>query len=223
MIFCITNVLTPQELEFAVSSLNQADFVDGKLTAGWQVRQVKDNTQLKNDAPYSKDLRELVHNALWRNAAFQMTVYPKAIHSTLFSRYEPGMSYGRHIDNPLMLAPNWVRSDVSLTLFLNSPADYEGGELVVESSQGEKIFKQEASSMVVYPSSTLHRVEPVRQGVRIVTVSWVQSLVRDPSEREILYDLDRARRAIFEEQGKTPASDLIAKSHANLLRKWAEP
>ncbi len=84
MIFCITNVLTPQELEFVVSSLNQADFVDGKLTAGWQVRQVKNNTQLKGDAPYSKDLRELVHNALWRNAALQMTVYPKVIHSTLF-------------------------------------------------------------------------------------------------------------------------------------------
>ena len=222
MIFGISNTITPEELDFIVSNLNLANFVDGKLTAGWHVQHVKNNTQLKNDSPYSQELRDLVHKSLWRNTAFQMTVYPKAIHSTLFSRYEQGMSYGRHIDNPLMLDPNWLRSDVSLTLFLNSPADYEGGELVLESSQGQKIFKQEAGSIVVYPSSTLHWVEPVKRGVRLVAVSWVQSLIREPSQREILYDLERARRTIFEQQGKTPTFDLITKSHANLLRRWAE-
>jgi PKHD-type hydroxylase len=140
----------------------------------------------------------------------------------LFSRYEAGMSYGRHIDNALMGNQDFLRSDISLTLFLSPPSTYEGGELVIESTDAEQAYKLEAGSVIVYPSSTLHRVEPVTEGVRLVAVAWVQSLVREPSEREILFDLDTARRAIFTKQGKTIEFDLISKSHANLLRKWAE-
>jgi PKHD-type hydroxylase len=115
-----------------------------------------------------------------------------------------------------------MRSDVSLTLFLSSPSTYEGGELVIDDTQGIHPFKLEAGSMVVYPSSTLHRVEPVTAGVRLVAVTWVQSMIRDLGDREILFDLDTARQAIFEKYGKTPEFDLISKSHANLLRKWVE-
>jgi PKHD-type hydroxylase len=140
----------------------------------------------------------------------------------LFSRYEAGMSYGRHIDNALMGNQDFLRSDVSLTLFLNSPSTYEGGELVIESTDAEQAYKLEAGSVIVYPSSTLHRVEPVTEGVRLVAVAWVQSLVREPSQREILFDLDTVRRAIFTKQGKTIEFDLISKSYANLLRKWAD-
>ncbi|MGC1245436.1 MAG: Fe2+-dependent dioxygenase, partial [Spirulinaceae cyanobacterium] len=116
---------------------------------------------------------------------------------------------------------NFLRSDVSLTLFLNSPSDYVGGELVIEGADDERKFKLEAGSAVVYPSSTLHRVEEVTKGVRLVTVGWVQSLVRDPYQREILFDLDVARRSIFAREGKTIEFDLISKSHSNLLRRWA--
>jgi len=222
MILSIPNVLTPEELQVITSRLNETDFVDGKTTAGWHAKVVKHNFQLKSEATYANDFKDLVKAALKRHIVFQMAVMPRVIHSMLFSRYEPGMSYGRHIDNALMGNQDFLRSDVSLTLFLSPPSTYEGGELVIESTDAEQAYKLEAGSVIVYPSSTLHRVEPVTEGVRLVAVAWVQSLVREPSEREILFDLDTARRAIFTKQGKTIEFDLISKSHANLLRKWAE-
>lgn len=222
MIFSIDNVLTLEELKFIVDSLEQADFVDGKTTAGWYAKLVKNNMQLQRETTYASDLRELVKTALKRNALFQSAVQPKIIHSMLFSRYEKGMSYGRHVDNAFMGNGEFLRSDVSFTLFLSSPSTYEGGELVIENSDGDRTYKLEANSMIVYPSSTLHQVEPVTEGVRLAAVGWVQSLVRDSNEREILFDLDTARRSIFAKEGKTIEFDLISKSYANLLRKWAE-
>lgn len=222
MIFSIDEVLTPEELKFIVESLDTADFVDGQTTAGWHAKFVKNNMQLKGEATYAKDLRELIKSALKRNALFQSAVQPKIIHSMLFSRYETGMSYGRHVDNALMGNQEFWRSDVSFTVFLSSPSTYEGGELVIECTDGDRTYKLDVGSMIVYPSSTLHRVEPVTQGVRLAAVGWVQSLVRDPNEREILFDLDTARRSIFAKEGKTIEFDLISKSYANLLRKWAE-
>jgi PKHD-type hydroxylase len=178
--------------------------------------------QLQREATYAKDLRELVETALRRNALFQSAIQPKIIHSVLFSRYETGMSYGRHVDNALMGNQAFLRSDVSFTLFLSSPSTYEGGELIIEYSDGDRTYKLEAGSMIVYPSSTLHQVETVTEGVRLAAVGWVQSLVRDANEREILFDLDTARRSIFAKEGKTIEFDLISKSYVNLLRKWAE-
>ncbi|MGB3694836.1 MAG: Fe2+-dependent dioxygenase [Spirulinaceae cyanobacterium] len=221
MIFVIPDVLNPQELDDIVSSLNEADFINGKTTAGWHAKLVKNNVQLKKKISYGEDLKELIKKALKRNLIFNSAIKPRTIHSILFSRYETGMSYGRHIDNAFMGGQNFLRSDVSLTLFLNSPSDYVGGELVIEGADDERKFKLEAGSAVVYPSSTLHRVEEVTKGVRLVTVGWVQSLVRDPYQREILFDLDVARRSIFAREGKTIEFDLISKSHSNLLRRWA--
>jgi PKHD-type hydroxylase len=219
MIFRIPDLLAPEELEYITSSLAQAEFVDGKLTAGWHAKLVKNNQQLKHSKS-QQELKELIKKALSRNTLFQMAVRPKIVHSILFSRYDTGMSYGRHTDNALMGDSLW-RSDVSFTLFLN-PSTYEGGELVIEGADDEKAYKLEAGTMIVYPSTTLHRVDPVTKGTRLVVVGWVQSLVRDASEREILFELDTVRHAIFAKDGKTPEFDLIAKSVANLLRKWAE-
>lgn len=221
MIFAINEVLSTEKLKLIVETLDQADFVDGKTTAGWHAIFVKNNRQLNSKATYAKDLRELIKTALKRNALFQSAVQPKIIHSMLFSRYEKGMSYGRHVDNAFMGNQEFWRSDVSFTLFLSSPSTYKGGELVIECSDDERTYKLEAGSMIVYPSSTLHRVEPVTQGVRLAVVGWVQSLVRDPSEREILFDLDTARRSIFAKEGKSIEFDLLSKTYANLLRKWA--
>lgn len=218
MIFKIPDILAPEELEYITSSLAQAEFVDGKLTAGWHAKLVKNNQQLKHSES-QQELKELIKKALSRNALFQMAVRPKIIHSILFSRYDTGMSYGRHTDNALMGDSFW-RSDVSFTLFLTST--YEGGELVIEGADDEKAYKLEAGTMIVYPSTTLHRVDPVTKGTRFVVVGWVQSLVRDAGDREILFELDTVRHAIFAKDGKTPEFDLIAKSVANLLRKWAE-
>jgi PKHD-type hydroxylase len=218
MIFRIPDILAPEELEYITSSLAQAEFVDGRLTAGWHAKLVKNNQQLKH-SDSQQELKELIRKALSRNVLFQMAVRPKIVHSILFSRYDTGMSYGRHTDNALMGDSFW-RSDVSFTLFLTST--YEGGELVIEGADDEKAYKLEAGTMIVYPSTTLHRVDPVTKGSRLVVVGWVQSLVRDASEREILFELDTVRHAIFAKDGKTPEFDLIAKSVANLLRKWAE-
>lgn len=222
MILSIDNVLTPEELNFVTSRLDTTDFVDGKTTAGWHARTVKHNTQLTSKAPYAQELTDLVKTALIRNPLFKIAVQPKIIHSMLFSRYEAGMSYGSHVDNAVMGNQEFWRSDISLTVFLSSPSSYGGGELVIESLEGEHTFKLEAGSAIVYPSSTLHRVEAVTEGVRLAAVGWVQSLVRDPNEREILFDLDTVRRAIFHKNGKTTEFDLISKSYANLLRKWAD-
>lgn len=222
MILCIGNVLTQEELDTVVSKLEAAEFTDGKATAGWHARLVKHNTQAKADAPPVEAARKIISTALKRNALFQMAVHPKTIRPFLFNRYELGMSYGSHVDNALMGDRELLRSDISMTLFLSSPTTYTGGELVVEDTQGEHAFKLEAGSMIVYPSSTLHRVEPVTTGTRLAAVTWIQSLVRDAGDREILFDLDTARQTIFQQHGKTREFDLLSKAHANLLRKWAE-
>ncbi len=224
MLMCIADVLSNDELTSVIAQLDNANFVDGKLTAGWHARLVKHNTQLQDDGSgMLAQLQNLIQNAINRHPLFQIAVRPKVVRSPLFSRYEQGMSYGTHVDNSLMgSGDHLMRSDISLTLFLSDPDTYSGGELVIESTQGEQVFKLPAGCMIIYPSSTLHRVETVTSGVRLAAVTWVQSLVRDLGDRELLFDLDTARQAIFEKYGKTPEFDLISKSHANLLRKWAD-
>ena len=222
MIFCIADVLTPEELKTTLTLLQQAEFIDGKTTAGRYVKSVKNNQQIKTDTEITSELRNIVLEALKRNELFQVAARPKIIRPIIFSRYDVGMYYGSHFDNAIMGDESISRSDVSLTLFLTDPNTYQGGELVIETSLGEQSFKLDAGSAIVYPSSTLHRVETVTEGTRWAAVTWIQSLIRDPSEREILFDLDTARRSIFQQYGKTIEFDLIAKSHANLLRKWAD-
>jgi PKHD-type hydroxylase len=221
MIFSIDQILSPDELNEIKQVLSQAEFVDGKLTAGWHAKLVKNNQQLKTGTSY-QELKTKILNALNKNALFSTAIRPKSVHSLLFSRYSEGMSYDTHVDNALMTGSSGLcRSDVSFTLFLNSPQDYQGGELIIEGVQEEQSYRLEAGSAIFYPSTTLHRVNPVT-GTRLVAVGWVQSLIRDASDREILFDLETARRAIFAKSGKTPEFDLISKSIANLLRKWAE-
>ncbi|WP_293127992.1 Fe2+-dependent dioxygenase [Microcoleus sp. bin38.metabat.b11b12b14.051] len=218
----MANILNAEELKLIINSLKNAEFVDGKLTAGGYAKQVKNNDQLKNDATPTQEIRSLVNQALKRNSLFQIVARPKVIRPIIFSRYQVGMYYGTHIDNAIMGDEELTRSDLSLTLFLSDPATYAGGELVIESTQGEQAFKLDAGSMVVYPTTTLHRVEPVTEGERLAAVTWVQSLVRDAHNREILFDLDTVRDILFQKSGKTAEFDLLSKSIANLLRKWAD-
>jgi PKHD-type hydroxylase len=222
MIFSIDQILAADELEEIRQVLGTAEFVDGKLTAGWHAKLVKHNQQLKAGTS-QRQLKTKICDVLNRNALFQSAIRPKLIHSLLFSRYSEGMSYDTHVDNAIMGGTSGLyRSDVSFTLFLNSPQEYTGGELTIEGVQEEQSYKLEAGSAIVYPSTTLHRVNPVTQGTRLVAVGWVQSLIRNGSDRELLFDLETASRSIFAKSGKTPEFDLISKSIANLLRKWAE-
>jgi PKHD-type hydroxylase len=223
MLLSIDQILSAEELSHCRAALSEGEFVDGTLTAGWHARLVKANLQLKRDAPHQHSLQTLVAAALQRHPLFQMAVYPTAIHSIRFSRYEVGMYYGSHVDNAVMSdGGRRYRSDVSWTLFLSNPDSYVGGELVIEAAEGEQFYKLPAGCIVLYPSRELHRVEPITQGERLAVVGWVQSLVRDPQQRSLLFDLDTVRRSLFEKQGKTLEFDLISKSHSNLLRQWAE-
>jgi PKHD-type hydroxylase len=222
MIFSINDILNPEELDEIVSTLNEAEFVDGKLTAGWHAKLVKNNRQLKKGISQNDLLQQKIKATLSRNALFQTAIRPKTIHSLLFSCYETGMSYDRHVDNALMGSSIVYRSDVSFTVFLNSPDEYEGGELIIEGMQDETSYKLAAGSVILYPSTTIHRVNPITQGKRLVAVGWVQSFIKNPGDRELLFDLETARRSIFAKEGKTVEFDLLSKSLANLLRKWAD-
>jgi PKHD-type hydroxylase len=218
----IDHVLTVEELAEITGSLQSAEFLDGKLTAGIYAQAVKNNQQLSDDTPLADSVQAIIRQALDHNALFQAAVRPKVIRSALVSRYEVGMEYGCHTDNAIMGEAHPMRSDVSLTLFLSPPDTYDGGELSIDTSLGEQNFKLAAGSMIVYPSTALHQVKSVTKGVRLAAVTWVQSFVRESSEREILFDLDTARRSIHAQCGRTVEFDLLSKTHANLLRKWVE-
>jgi PKHD-type hydroxylase len=153
------------------------------------------------------------------NEVFRLAVRPKALSPLLFSRYERGMHYGSHVDDALM---DGMRTDVAFTLFLCDPSDYDGGELAIESAAGEEIFKLDAGALVAYSAASLHRVTDVTRGTRLAAVGWARSFVRDPTRRELLFDLDTARRQLFAREGKSAEFDLLSKSFANLVRMWAE-
>lgn len=220
MILCMTNVLDGAQVAAIAAELEHVKFADGRRTAGWSAELVKSNRQA--EARSTAVLGRRVVGALAANEVFRLGVLPKAIRPVLLSRYEPGMGYGAHVDDAIMGDDERTRSDVAVTVFLSDPADYAGGELVIETTGGEHAYKLDAGAAIAYPATTLHRVEPVTGGRRQVAVTWVQSLVRSAEKREILFDLDTARRAVFDRDGKTRAFDLLSKSHANLLRMWAE-
>jgi len=220
MIIEIPEVFNKEEVKDILEKLSAAEFIDGKKTAGWNARGVKNNQQLKANDPLAAQLKEMVKSKLGKNLLFQATVRPKSIYTLLFSRYEVGMSYGRHTDNAMM-GSSW-RTDVSFTIFLTPPETYKGGELVIEGASRETPYRLASGAAIAYPSSTLHRVNPIVEGSRWAIVGWVQSWVRDPAQREILFDLDTARRAIFNAQGKNNEFDLISKNMANLLRTWMD-
>ena len=221
MLLCIPDIVTPAEARQIRDRVLSLKFVDGSATAGVYARTVKRNQQLEN-SPETQKLQEFVMQALMRSVEFERFAFPRNMKPIMFSRYEPGMEYGTHVDNAVMSGRPPVRSDVSLTLFLSEPDTYDGGELTIQTLTGDEQIKLPAGAIVTYPSSTLHRVAPVTRGVRVAAVTWVQSMIRDPSCREILFDLEATRRSIFETQGKTREFDLISKCFANLMRKWAE-
>ena len=219
MYHVIADVLDAAEVAAAVKALGTAQFVDGRVTAGWSARLVKNNLQAASGDQGIAALRDSITAKIMGNAVFRMAVRPKVLTPLILSRYEPGMAYGTHIDDAMMYD---MRTDVSFTLFLSDPATYDGGELVIESTSGEEDVKLPAGSLVAYPSTTLHRVAPVTRGARLAAVGWARSIIRDGAKRELLFDLDTARNAIFVRDGKTAELDLLSKTSANLLRMWAE-
>ena len=215
----IGDVLKSDELAATRAALENVRFVDGKDTAGFAARRVKDNRQADASDHGLDAIRALVAKRIMENELFRIAVRPKQLSSLLFSRYEPGMEYGSHVDDALMAG---MRTDVAFTLFLEDPADYVGGELVIESAGGDDAVKLPAGTMIAYPATTLHRVAEVTRGRRHVAAGWARSFIRDAAQRELLFDLDTARRTVFARDGKSAEFDLLSKSLANLIRMWAD-
>jgi len=218
MILAIADVLSAADVAEARAGLATATFVDGKATAGWAAKLVKANLQASR-GPDLERVRALVETRLTEHAVFALATRPKIILGPLFSRYQPGHAYGPHVDDALM---DGVRTDVAFTLFLSDPESCDGGELIVDTPAGEEAFKLAVGSVVTYPATTLHRVAPVVSGERLAAVGWVRSFVREASHRELLFDLETARRRLFDRDGKTADGDLLAKCAANLLRLWCD-
>ena len=214
----IGNVLSADELDTVRAALARAHFVDGRETAGFSARLVKNNRQATNDRKI-ETMRKLVEQRILGHEVFAMAVRPKALASAMFSAYQSGMHYGSHVDDALMQG---LRTDVSFTLFLSGPESYDGGELVIESASGEDAVKLSPGSLVAYPSTALHHVAAVTRGTRLAAVGWARSYVRDGARREMLFDLDTARRQMFAREGKSAEYDLVSKSLANLMRMWIE-
>jgi len=223
MLLHIPKVLEADELQVVVNVLNQSQFVDGKLSAGMAAERVKLNEELGRDQPQRDPLAKIIVGALNRNPNFTLAVLPYKIATPLFARYTAGMSYGDHVDDPIMGAPGPLyRTDVSFTVFLSEPDEYEGGELTVRTSWGEQQVKLPAGDAVVYPSGTLHRVAEVTGGERKVAVGWIQSMVRDPAKREVLFELGQAREKLLRDAPGSAESDQVDHSYINLMRMWSE-
>lgn len=219
MQLAIANVLSAEEAAEVRAALANVRFLDGRATAGFAAREVKDNRQADSLDRNVKAIQQMTGDRIAANELFSLAARPKQITPVVFSKYEQGMRYGSHVDDALMRG---MRSDVSFTLFLSPMESYEGGELVIETASGEDAIKLETGSMVVYPATTLHRVNEVTRGERLAAVGWVRSFIRDAAKRELLFDLDTARKRLFARDGKSEDYDLLSKSSANLLRMWAE-
>lgn len=225
MLLHIPQVLTADEVAEFRQLLVQADWIDGGATAGAQAAQRKRNLQLPADSPIGQQLSARVAAALQRHPLFMSAAVPARILPPRFNRYEGGGTYGNHIDSAIHLDPyrqDRVRTDVSTTLFLSEPDEYEGGELIVEDSYGAHEVKLPAGDAIVYPATSLHRVEPVSKGVRLASFLWTQSMVRDDWQRNMLFDLDMTILKLRQRLGDCDELVALVGHYNNLLRQWAE-
>ena len=224
MIVQIPNVLGADQVAQTRRLLDQATWVDGRVTAGHQSARAKDNMQLAESDPVARQLGEEIVAALQRNPLFIAAALPLRVFPPLFNRYQGGQSFGYHVDNAIRqsLSGLRIRTDLSATLFLAEPEEYDGGELMIEDTYGVHGVKLPAGHMVVYPSSSLHHVRPVARGARIASFFWIQSMVRDDGERTLLFDLDAAIQRLSSEVPDHPAAVQLTAVYHNLLRRWAD-
>ena len=224
MLLVIPDILSPTKLSEIQAILAKAVFVDGRLSAGGHAVRVKHNQELPPQAEQQQRLNQLLMNTLVQHPQFQQAALPHRIASPFYARYSQGQAYGDHIDDPVMgPAPaQRYRSDISCTVFLNSPEAYAGGELVIRTTFGTQSVKLPAGHAVIYPSSSLHHVSEVTAGERLVAVTWIQSLIRDPARRELLYELSQARDSLMQSQPDAEVTNQVDHSYVNLIRMWSE-
>ena len=225
MIVQVPNVLNSEQIARCREVMQRAGWIDGRVTAGYQSAVVKDNRQLPETSPEARELGDMIVAALERNPLFITATLPLRVFPPLFNRYEGGESFGAHLDNSIRQIPGTplrVRTDISATLFLSAPEDYDGGELVVDDVYGVHAVKLGAGDMVVYPASSLHHVKPVTRGVRLASFFWVQSMVRDDGTRTLLFDLDMAINQVNQALPNHGAVVELTNCYHNLLRRFAE-
>ena len=227
MLLQIPQVLTPDQVAHCRDRLGAAAWADGRVTAGYQSAQAKDNAQVPENDPVARELGGLVLDALSRNATFFSAALPQRIYPPLFNRYAGGQSFGFHVDNAIRYdrsrgGADAIRTDVSATLFLSAPDDYDGGELVVEDTYGVQRVKLQAGDMVLYPGTSLHKVTPVTRGERIACFFWIQSLLREDAQRRLMFDLDTSIRRLTQDVPEHPALTQLTGVYHNLLRRWSD-
>lgn len=225
MLLHIPDALSAAQLAQCHTLLDQADWIDGRVTAGYQGAAVKSNEQLAEDSPQAQRLGDIVLTALERNPLFISATLPARVYPPMFNRYGEGAYFGSHVDNAVRLLPGSgakLRTDISATLFLAEPETYDGGELLIEGAGGVQSIKLPAGHLVIYPSTSLHRVEPIRRGARVACFFWIQSMVRDAAQRALLFDTDAAIQRLRQTGGDERAIAQLTNTYHNLLRMWAD-
>ena len=226
MLLCIPEVLTKEQVAHCRQTIDKAEWVDGRVTAGAQSASVKNNLQLPEGSPAAIELGDMVLAALSRSSLFISAAIPLKIFPPLFNRYGVGQSFGTHVDGAIRAVPGTpvrIRTDLSVTLFLSEPDEYDGGELTVEDRYGTQEVKLSAGDLVLYPSTSLHHVKPVTRGARTSSFFWLQSMVRDDNARTLLFDLDQTIQQLSTERGIEDAACVrLTGIYHNLIRYWAD-
>ena len=223
MLTHIKGILDQHQLAAAHKLIAAGKYSDGSSSAGMAARRVKHNEELALTQAHMSDLNNLVMNSLVNHPVYRSAALPLRIAAPYYAHYTEGMSYGEHVDDPIMgQGSELYRSDISITIFLNSPADYDGGELVIQTSFGEQQIKLPAGDAVLYPSSSTHRVAEVSRGERLVAVSWVQSLVQEPERRALLHDMNQARETLLRDKPDAEETRQVNQSYVNLVRMWSD-
>lgn len=223
MLIRIPSVLTRADLDMVRRLLTSASFVDGKLSAGQAARQIKNNQEVDRGARELEGLNNLIMGKLVQHPLYRSAALPLRVAAPYYARYTTGMHYGDHVDDPIMGADGQIyRSDLSITIFLNAPSDYDGGELMINTSFGEQAIKYAAGDAVLYSASTRHRVAEVTRGERLVAVTWVQSLIRDSSQRELLHELNGVRERLLANAPQSEDAKQVNKTYVNLVRMWGD-
>ena len=225
MLLHIPGIFTTDEATRIREALEQAEWVDGKVTAGYQSAKAKNNQQLAEGDPLARENSTAMLQRLWNNPLFVSAVLPNKVYPPLFNRYSGGGAFGYHIDNAVRAikgSPEQVRTDVSATLFFSEPESYDGGDLVIQDTYGEHRVKLAAGDLVVYPASSLHQVEPVTRGARLASFFWIQSMIREDSQRALLFEMDQSIQSLARDVADHPALVRLTGNYHNLLRRWAE-
>ena len=217
----IPELLTATELIAIDALITKADFVDGKLTATLAAKDVKNNLQIEANNENLAGIQKIISAALAQSPLFNIAALPKNIQPFLVSKYSTGKYYGWHVDSPIMGNPP-IRTDLAMTIFLSDPSTYEGGELMIQSDTGTANFKPAKGDAVLYPCQYLHCVNEIKSGERVAAVTWVQSNVKDPGQRQILFHLNQVHSALFQQAPNAPATNLLLQTHSNLFRMWAD-